>query len=58
MQYIISTIGKAKNSDEDIIKDYFPKAKMATISKEGHWLHAENPKEFIEVTSKWLNEFG
>ena len=46
------------DSDEDIIKDYFPKAKMATISKAGHWLHAENPKEFIEVTSKWLNEFG
>ena len=46
------------DSDEDIIRDYFPKAKIATISKAGHWLHAENPKEFIEVTSKWLNEFG
>ena len=46
------------DSDEDIIRDYFPKAKIATISKAGHWLHAENPKEFIEVTSKWLNKFG
>ena len=46
------------DSDLEMIKRYFPKSKMATISGAGHWLHAENPKEFIEVTSKWLNEFN
>ena len=44
--------------DKQLIRDYFPKSKIATISGAGHWLHAENPKEFIQVTSKWLSEFN
>ncbi|MCK0155990.1 alpha/beta fold hydrolase [Cellulophaga sp. F20128] len=34
--------------DEDLIKRHFPKATITTISNAGHWLHAENPKEFLE----------
>ncbi len=34
--------------DYDAIKIHFPKAKIETISNAGHWLHAENPKEFLE----------
>jgi len=34
--------------DYDTIKRHFPKATIATISNAGHWLHAENPKEFLE----------
>jgi esterase len=40
------------NDDEVIIKRHFPKAKIKTIANAGHWLHAENPKDFFnEVIS-------
>lgn len=35
--------------DEAIISNHFPKAKISTISNAGHWLHAENPKDFFEA---------
>src|SRR5690606_6319154 len=34
--------------DESLIKTHFPKAKIVTIANAGHWLHAENPKDFFE----------
>ena len=34
--------------DESIISNHFLKAKIITISNSGHWLHAENPKDFFE----------
>lgn len=37
--------------DETVIRSHFPNAKIVTISKAGHWLHAENPTDFhAEVT--------
>ncbi|MBP2832473.1 alpha/beta fold hydrolase [Aquimarina sp. U1-2] len=33
--------------DKVRIEDQFPKAKITEISKAGHWLHAENPDEFL-----------
>ncbi len=36
------------------IKKQFPNAKLQSISKAGHWLHAENPRQFFEFTSKFL----
>ena len=43
-------------SDLDIpgIKKHFPKAEIKTISNSGHWIHADNPKEFMEVTLHFL----
>ncbi|MCB4799316.1 alpha/beta fold hydrolase [Neotamlana laminarinivorans] len=41
--------------DESIIKSHFEKAKIVTISNAGHWLHAENPKEFYESVMKFLS---
>ncbi|MBP0902592.1 alpha/beta fold hydrolase [Mariniflexile gromovii] len=35
--------------DERIITNHFPKAKIITISNAGHWLHAENPKDFFDA---------
>ena len=35
--------------DENIIMSHFSKAKIVTISNAGHWLHAENPKDFFEA---------
>jgi esterase len=36
-------------ADEAIIHRHFTDAKIETISNSGHWLHAENPKEFYEA---------
>lgn len=35
--------------DETLIKHHFPKAIIKSIKKAGHWLHAENPKDFFEA---------
>ena len=37
------------------IKRHFPKATIETIDKTGHWLHAENPKQFYEKSFAFLN---
>ena len=34
--------------DEAIIKNHFTKANIVTITNAGHWLHAENPKDFFK----------
>ena len=36
------------------IAHHFPNSKVETISNAGHWLHAENPKEFFEKTIAFL----
>ncbi|HMI08675.1 MAG TPA: alpha/beta fold hydrolase [Flavobacterium sp.] len=43
-------------ADEDLqdIARHFPNSKVETISNAGHWLHAENPKEFFEKTIAFL----
>jgi len=40
--------------DESIITNHFPKAKLVTISNAGHWLHAENPKDFFDAVMRFL----
>lgn len=40
--YIIS-------QDESLIFKHFSKAKIVTIEKAGHWLHAENPNAFFDA---------
>ncbi|MGH2665193.1 alpha/beta fold hydrolase [Flavobacterium sp.] len=40
--------------DFETILHHFPKAEIETISNAGHWLHAENPKEFFEKTILFL----
>jgi pimeloyl-ACP methyl ester carboxylesterase len=39
----------------EIIKKYFPKAEIQTISDAGHWVHADNPDQFILVLEEFLN---
>ncbi|WP_046743876.1 alpha/beta fold hydrolase [Kordia zhangzhouensis] len=41
--------------DEKLIRQFFPKASIQEVSNSGHWLHAENPKEFFEKTVQFLN---
>ena len=41
--------------DESLIHAHFPKSKIMTISKAGHWLHAENPTDFYVAVHNFLN---
>ena len=40
--------------DEMIIHNHFPDVKIVTIKNAGHWLHAENPKDFFNALIKFL----
>ena len=42
-------------NDMTEIKKHFPNAEMETITDAGHWLHAENPEQFLEKSLKFLN---
>ncbi len=41
-------------SDISEIKKHFPLAILETIANAGHWLHAENPKQFFETSMSFL----
>ena len=43
------------DSDFVMIKKHFPQSKIETIPNVGHWLHAENPKNFLRITLDFLN---
>ena len=53
---------KGGNSDyiqaEDyaIIKEKFPNSTIETVEGAGHWIHADEPQEFVNVVSKFLND--
>jgi len=36
------------DQDESLIKRHFPNSNVITIANVGHWLHAENPKDFFD----------
>lgn len=40
--------------DEMIIKERFPNAEIKKIANAGHWLHAENPKDFVTEVMNFL----
>ncbi|MEM9649507.1 MAG: alpha/beta fold hydrolase [Bacteroidota bacterium] len=42
-------------NDYSGIKRHFPNATIETVDNAGHWLHAENPKQFFEKSSRFLN---
>ncbi|WP_373075014.1 alpha/beta fold hydrolase, partial [Zeaxanthinibacter enoshimensis] len=43
-------------ADSDDIRKHFPKATVATIDNAGHWLHAENPKQYFDVSMNFIGE--
>lgn len=43
-----------QDSDLPLIKNHFPNAYMETVEDAGHWLHAENPQEFIQFAKVFL----
>ena len=40
----------------DRIKALFPKARFASLTGAGHWLHADKPREFEEAVRLFLTE--
>ncbi|WP_299244038.1 alpha/beta fold hydrolase [uncultured Aquimarina sp.] len=42
------------SEDESRIKRQFPKVKIDEISNAGHWLHAENPTEFLASVLEFI----
>ena len=43
-----------QKQDELLIKQHFPKSYIKTIEGAGHWLHAENPKDFYTSVLDFL----
>ncbi len=41
--------------EEPIIEAHFPNSKIVEIKNAGHWLHAENPKQFFSEVCAFLN---
>ena len=37
-----------RDSDMELIREYFPSANLETVAGAGHWVHYEAPKPFIE----------
>jgi len=46
--------GYIEKEDEILIKAHFPESKIVTIKDSGHWLHAENPKDFFEAVMQFV----
>jgi len=42
------------DADLNEIKRHFPQAKLDTIERAGHWLHAENPAQFFEKSMNFM----
>jgi len=43
-----------KDEDYNNIKSFFPQAEIKVIANAGHWLHAENPTDFLTETLAFL----
>ncbi|WP_298473493.1 alpha/beta fold hydrolase [uncultured Maribacter sp.] len=43
-------------NDSPVIKSHFPNAVIETIDNAGHWLHAENPKQFFSKSVLFINQ--
>jgi pimeloyl-ACP methyl ester carboxylesterase len=46
--------GYISADEEPIIKAHFPTSKIVTIKNAGHWLHAENPADFLKAVEEFL----
>ena len=51
-----ATSNYIRDIDLPIIQSLFPNSEVVTIQKAGHWVHAEQPEEFIETVTSFLNK--
>ena len=42
------------SEDQELIGKHFPDSEIVEIVNAGHWVHAENPKDFFEEVSRFL----
>ncbi len=47
--------GYISSDEEPLIKAHFPNSNITTIKSAGHWLHAENPSDFLKAVKEFLN---
>ena len=47
--------GYISANEEPIIKAHFRNSKIVTIKNAGHWLHVENPADFLKAVGEFLN---
>ena len=47
--------GYLKESDKPFIEHHFPNTFYHTVSKAGHWVHADNPEEFLKVVKEIID---
>jgi esterase len=45
-----------QDSDQEMIDIYFPDSKIETITNAGHWVHAEQPEQFLTYVLNFLNQ--
>ena len=43
-----------RDSDLNLIHSIFSNSKVETLKEAGHWLHAEKPQEFFDITTQFL----
>ncbi|MFX0547050.1 alpha/beta fold hydrolase [Roseovarius sp. S1116L3] len=43
-----------QSEHREVIKPLFPNARFMTLKGAGHWLHAEEPRAFVDVVGGWL----
>jgi pimeloyl-ACP methyl ester carboxylesterase len=48
--------GYITEGDRSEIEKHFPSAKIQTVHDAGHWIHAENPKGFMDAALRFLEE--
>ncbi|MFY7728888.1 MAG: alpha/beta fold hydrolase, partial [Flavobacterium sp.] len=43
-----------REDDVPLIAKHFPQYELKTVTNSGHWIHAENPLEFLQYTLEFL----
>ena len=44
-----------KNEDQSLLEEHFPNSELETIESAGHWVHAEQPEEFLKILMTFVN---
>jgi pimeloyl-ACP methyl ester carboxylesterase len=40
--------------DEPLMRELFPQSEITTIAGAGHWIHADQPEEFLNLVLDFL----
>jgi esterase len=47
--------GYIQSQHESLIRQLFPRARIKRIEGAGHWVHAEQPRAFLQIVAPFLN---